>query len=295
LRILQDILPWFVFSDGRISGGGNENHTRGLSMLPPADKFIDERFQPGDRLNFEDAISPDIVLWWDERFGKPFGLSPRSLCDKISDGLPGETIYTYMVIDPVREVVRLAVTSGDDVEYIWLTGHSIEFEKNKMENDYTEFVPHLQGDGLGKTLMSNVFDLADLMGLDRLAVNASKDAGPYAWARFGFAPDQAEWESNVRPTVTSKLHELRAFLPNDLHTEISSLLQRGDGTVIWEIARQRYPVPSCKHMAEDGVTPLEIPLGRALLAESGAVWYGELDLNDEAAVAIFLEYVGGQV
>src|SRR5262249_23038879 len=55
---------------------------------------------------------------------------------------------------------------------------------------YAVLGPDLQGQGVMQDLMKGILDIAALApNLEKLSLNANIDVGGYAWARYGFEPD----------------------------------------------------------------------------------------------------------
>jgi hypothetical protein len=52
-----------------------------------------------------------------------------------------------------------------------------------------------QGSGIGKQVLKAQFDEDEKMGVGLVTVHANIDVGGYAWARFGFTPDEGGWGS----------------------------------------------------------------------------------------------------
>src|SRR5690349_21579569 len=51
-----------------------------------------------------------------------------------------------------------------------------------------------QGSGIAKQVLKAQFDEYEKLGVAEVAVHANIDVGGYAWARFGFTPDQDSWD-----------------------------------------------------------------------------------------------------
>ncbi|WP_149651376.1 hypothetical protein [Azospirillum argentinense] len=205
--------------------------------------------------------------------------------------MPGKLWCKYTVVSVEQERLSFEIGGLDDTgENIWYSGFTVNIDDNNFFKDLTFIESGYQNEDLGTLLMSRCYELARLLKLDQIRLHAMW-AGAYAWARFGFIPNKAEWNDTMKANVTSRLLVLKKDIPHKLFLEMLRFLESEDPAVVWSIADERYPVPSAEMSDEDG-QPLQIPLGRALLAESGTSWYGFLDLSDQLAVERFEEYVG---
>lgn len=252
-----------------------------------------DHFQNDDLIKFAVDVTEEVATWWGDRFlDQAPDLFPRELAARLLDRMPGTHSCLYRTIDPARDLVGLEIDGFNGAgEKIWFTGQSIDWKTSTWWKELTDFRQDLQNDGLGTALMGNCFDLALALNMERIKVTAI-DAGAYAWIRLGFVPRGDEWNSEVKAKIVTKLEQLKQVRAIDTVTlqKVHGLLTSEEPTTIRKIADERETVPSTKYIEADSKRPLQIPLGRALLAESELSWHGELNFDDEESVRVFERY-----
>ena len=144
------------------------------------------------------------------------------------------------------------------------------------------------GKGRGRLLMADLIDTAARLGVQRITVEAD-DVGRYAWACLGFVPDKASWNYHIRLEGLGRLARSRNELKPD-HA-YQDVLSNSNPLLIRNVIRWKQLVKSTELYGPDG-EPLPIAIGKAILLETGARWYGEFDLDDPETMRIFNEYVG---
>ncbi len=133
-----------------------------------------------------------------------------------------------------------------------------------------------RGQGQGRLLMADLIDAAARLGIRRITVEAD-DVGRFAWACIGFVPDRAFLEL---PHTIRRPWPPRPFTERTEAASVPCL--PGRPLEQQSVVNQKRP---------DG-EPLPIAIGKAVLLETGARWYGEFDLEDPETMRIFNEYVG---
>lgn len=193
------------------------------------------------------------MKWLESRFTK-FSLTPKDICDKLVVGLPVSANYKIAAINPARDYICVEITGSDDSGVVFLTARSIEFQERQLHLNRTEVRANLQGYGYGTTLARNCYCLARTLGLERLGVTAL-DGGSYVWARSGFLPTPEAWNNSpCKQRIAGHMEQV----PDRR-------------SVVWAISGLQQKVRSMRDPR------VEIPLGRALLTESGASWKGTLE------------------
>lgn len=252
-----------------------------------------DHFQSDDLIKFAVNVTEEAAAWWEDRFLKQApDLFPRELAARLLEGMPGTHRCLYQTIDPVKDLVGLEIDGFDGAgDKIWFTGQSIDWKTNTWWKELTDFDRNLQDDGLGTMLMGNCFDLALALNMERIKVTAV-DAGAYAWIRLGFVPQGDEWNTEVKAKIVRKLEQLKQVRAIDTVTlkKVHGFLTSDEPTTIRKIADERVTVPSTKYREPKSKRPIQIPLGRALLAESELSWHGELNFDDEESVRVFEDY-----
>jgi len=118
----------------------------------------------------------------------------------------------------------------------------------------------------------------------------AQDVGRYAWARLGFVPDRGSWNFQIRIEARRRLLRSRGEIEPSLFSAYLDTLDGEDPLLIRQVAEWNVPVDSLRDFDENG-NPAKIAIGKALLLETGAQWYGVFDLDDEETMNIFKRYV----
>jgi GNAT superfamily N-acetyltransferase len=245
----------------------------------------------------KDFHRPGILLWgtsdsaevfaktWERVIGKKpadffaalvKGAPAERMSVKISgSGKPGKpaSIGTEMVLkNGRRRVAELNRTYAMDAEGELTVVHSFFLVRH-----------HLQGSGIGVTMLRNAMAEYRRMGVRRVTTQANIDAGSYTWAKFGFAPERAEWLA-LRQRLRFKVQNLAGLdviSADDLKTALD-VLESDDPKAIWRVSDLR------------GATKVRLGKGRmatvgqALLQNEN--WRGILDLRDEETMTRFRAY-----
>ena len=152
-----------------------------------------------------------------------------------------------------------------------------------------------QGTGLAKKILKNDLELYQKMGIKAVNLEAGLEIGGYAWARYGFVPQAAEWVK-VKSVILERSKLIMKDLSPTNRTILKQALASRDPKAIWKIADMRTPVKKFDPKALDptghypAVKPGDEPLGSFLLREQN--WKGTLNLADETAVSRTMNYIG---
>lgn len=225
-----------------------------------------ENFTNGVRL-----VSEDQVEWWERSFS-PLSMMPKDICDLLTDGLPGDRDRHVDRIAPYKERADLIVSGTDADGRIFHTGRSFHFAHRCINLDMADVREDVQKRGYGRTLARNSYRLAVALGFDRLTLTALQ-VGSYSWARLGFMPTPDSWQApKCRQKIQTSLASLRNQISSDLYLEVLDYAISDHPEVIWEIADK-------DAMVDSGKTVRRVPLGVALLYDSGASWHGTIELR----------------
>jgi hypothetical protein len=159
------------------------------------------------------------------------------------------------------------------------------FEAQRMVIPFVD-----QRQGRGRLLMADLIDTAARLGIRQITVEA-QDIGRYAWACIGFVPDRASWNYHVRIEGLGRLLRSRGEINPKLFASYQDVLARDNPLLIREVIRWKTPVSSVQEYDANGY-PARIAIGKAVLLETGAQWYGVFDLDDVDTMNIFNSYVG---
>lgn len=211
----------------------------------------------------------------DQEFLDRFHVSSiEELAARLGKGLP-----------PGLQLTDLTATS----EPSWTRGFTATFggkgeltispdRTNSLHLDVMDLPPESQGQGVAKEVLGNLVDYAQENGIDRISLVANIDVGSYAWAKFGFVPEQSEWDYafRVRDPIQARL-DAGVQIPAESRAIVDTALATKDSHAFWDI------------VDAPGTFPL---LQGTRDATPGIDWSGRLEFKDEAAMARFHKYVG---
>ena len=113
-------------------------------------------------------------------------------------------------------------------------------------------------------MLGSQIPLYQQMGRTQVNVHANIDVGGYAWGRYGFVPNQPDWD-HLRQRASSALDGVRGQLPAEDYNVVSAALASKDPKSMWKAVDNRSPI-----QYEDGTTQ---PLGKHLFLGSKLAWY----------------------
>ena len=164
-----------------------------------------------------------------------------------------------------------------------------------------------QGSGIAKQVLKAQFDEYEKLGVAEVAVHANIDVGGYAWARFGFVPDQDGWNSlrkslkqrvmvaDYEPIAAPKTDEEHQFNAQ-LSRVLATLVEMGEGPVKLSSREKRAVNKLLKNPDPKTLWKLadarlgDRNIGKELLL--GSHWNGHIRLDDADAMARFNHYTG---
>jgi GNAT superfamily N-acetyltransferase len=242
---------------------------------PTIGSAMQAQFVAGQNLTFVNPITAVQIAWWHGRFGAR-GPSPGAIAHALGRKVALPISYELDIRDDHRDEVRIGLVSLDQAGKVLEAERSILFLRDALNLSFMEVRMDFRGRGVGFQLVANCYDLAESLSLKRLTVTAVDD-GSYLWAKAGFVPFRRVWnETSLKDTIARKLH-LIPGVSWAMRDEVYTALGSDDPHSIYILVGMRDPVPST------AVAGTRVPLGRALLAESGATWAGSLEFNDRLA------------
>jgi SPP1 gp7 family putative phage head morphogenesis protein len=122
-----------------------------------------------------------------------------------------------------------------------------------------------QGAGTAKRVLRDQVALYRELGVKRIELDAVS-LGSYAWAKYGFRPDEASWRA-MRPQIRNRLSEVS----DEVRPLVEKVVESQDPRAVWALS------------------DLPGKLGLSLLRD--LPWSGSLDLSDEMAMRRFHDYV----
>lgn len=181
-------------------------------------------FVSSGKLTFDHEISEEAARWWQADIFDRVHLFPGGFAEALSDGLPGEHSYVYRQIDPVARSIRLEMTGASSLRVpIWIHGQELRLQKEMVYESAVLIAEGYQGEGLGRKIASNVYNMARGLDLSQITLDA-RMTGKYFWAKLGFLPDHGSWEFRLRDGIRAKLATLGGQVGDRRRRQIMHLL-----------------------------------------------------------------------
>ena len=246
-------------------------------------KHRSRMFSDTNRIRFEAAMDETSADWWRRRFEEPFGLSPEDVGDLLSKSWEGDKRMVVTALDGRAERFSIRVEGAWGPEEFWFHARPLDLHGSAANADRTFVSPARQGHGQGRRFMGDLVSTARVLGLSRITLDA-EHVGRYVWLRAGFLPDRGSWR-----TMQAELQQRLAAAIPDIgerrFLELLGLARSPDRVAARELAALADEVMSRELFGPDS-RGAPVPLGRALCLEIGSGWSGELDLLDEALMAV---------
>ena len=132
----------------------------------------------------------------DERFLQQWeaqvGMDPEEFKKEFLGGVKAQmeiSMYT-----PTRMNISGSLQS-DDNKYVGRFERDVDFEDKKAYSAYFSIEPQYQDSDYGKKVLAGNIATYEKVGITEVGVTANIDVGGYAWAKYGYVPTQASWDS----------------------------------------------------------------------------------------------------
>jgi hypothetical protein len=261
------------------------------TMWDQLNKFDRGRFANTNLLSFSPPWGDDQVQWWHDHMFVPHGIYPDDLGEMLSASVEGTKVISLIDLNPKQSSFVIRVKGRpDETGEVWWHQRALDLRGRLFTAERMVVPIPQQRKGKGRVLMADLVDTSLKLGLREIAVEA-QDVGRYAWARFGFVPDRGSWRYHIQLEAPRRLRVSEREIPPAKYRAYRNLLDRDDPLVIREIARWNDMVDSTQNFDEEG-RPSKIAIGKALLLETPADWYGTFNLEDPETKRVFEEYVG---
>jgi GNAT superfamily N-acetyltransferase len=247
-------------------------------------------------ISYDPQLDQADIDWWSEEISRRMGegtFTPGIVAQALLGLFPCETQNCKATIRRARNLVDLEITGTFEGGGTWISAQQINFSENALWKGLVLLPDDRQGQGLSKLLMRNCYEVARGLRLSTLRLHAM-EVGSYAWLRYGFKPDAADWIATMKTDIGARLGELlgAGLVARATADRVFRSLAVDDPAIAIAVAAERELVPSLQRDSKGG--PVWIPLGRALLAEAnhgrGTSWRGSLNLDDPGMMSIFLDY-----
>ena len=228
------------------------------------------------------APKDTLVKAWTEHVGK----SVEQLGDYLGSGLPdGFSLKIDAVGIPSdgHGVEFRSVIKGEN------TGAGIlkaGIDKDGRSEVKLVDLPDSFPKGFVRPLVKNFFAEAEHAGSKGVKLEADITVGAYAWAKFGFTPEPADWKK-VREQLANYIDRTEQPLTKTDRQTIKAAITSDDPKGIWKLADLKTPVVPPWLESISGTT--QMPLGQALLCNRS--WHGKIDFADTEAMKRANEYM----
>lgn len=167
-------------------------------------------------------------------------------------------------------------------------------DRLEMYHSYFEVDAAHRNSDIGKQFFNNLLEMYDRWDVKKITVGANIDVGGYAWARYGFLPDQDNWNlmrtqyrefmdmtedmAAIRgPDNYAKwkfLHKMKGKPKSDL----LKILGNSNPKSMWSLADWSYEIPGLKYK-----------VGKSMLL--GDTWHGTVTLGETESYMRMMRYI----
>jgi 2'-5' RNA ligase len=187
------------------SGGGGGEQAELFPDLPkPKKKASIDDFTKGDvRVDRETTTSiakqQKFLETWNEKIGE----APAEFRQHFLGGLNGTMGIQY---DETNDEMKFLGDLHDaDGSKIASYTREINFKRNFAESAYFAMTTSSkEGKGIGKDMLRGNIEMYQQLGLDKVIVHANIDVGGYAWAKYGYVPNEDSWDT-LRGNIEQRL------------------------------------------------------------------------------------------
>lgn len=260
-------------------------------MWNELNKFDRGKFAGTNSLTFRPPWGNAEIDWWYEHMFKEHGLYPEDLGEMLSASVAGNKIITLSDLDVKASSFIIAVKGlPNETGEAWWHQRKLDLSGPVFEAQRMVIPRPDQRKGRGRLLMADLVDTANRLGIRQITVEA-QDIGRYAWACIGFVPDRSAWNYQIRIEGLRRLLRSRAEIDQALFNAYQDVLSRDNPLLIRNVIKWDQLVGSIQEYDANG-NGAKIAIGKAVLLETSAQWYGTFDLEDPDTMTMFREYVG---
>lgn len=141
---------------------------------PPIDPMQLDRFMAGENLRFVNPITQARITWWRSRFGAQ-GLHPAGVAHALGRNVELPIVYDIDIRDDNRAEVRIGLLSSDQAGTILEAERSILLAENSLSLNFMDIRNDFRRRGNGLQMVTNCYDLAKFLRMNRLAVRAVEE------------------------------------------------------------------------------------------------------------------------
>jgi len=203
----------FTDKGGGDEGGGAKESSS--SERPTTDKVQKEMFKddalgtaPTTTSSFADAnisimsggrpASQEAQEKLAEVWNESVGMSPATFKQEFTGGAQCTMNIKHTFSEDEKDVTDNSITvfgefRDDDDNKIGEYTRTIDFLNGTASSDYLSL--HTQGAGAAKQFLAANVAMYEKLGISSVEVHANIDVGGYAWAKYGYVPEESSWRS----------------------------------------------------------------------------------------------------
>jgi hypothetical protein len=198
----------------------------------------------------------------------------RRLGETMIADYPGTTFAMSMTVTEREAAISFQGRDGTSIRRTFSRNNAGE-----LTVYHAYFKAGRQGNGAGKEFFRTSMGVYQSLGVKEVGVTANIDVGMYAWAKYGFTPEQAGWR-RVKEHAAAKLRSLQMSRSgSDIMAadaaKLRSILSSNDPRSMWKLAD-----------AKTG----DRSIGKELIL-GGPSWSGTIKTDDAVAMRRYTDYV----
>jgi GNAT superfamily N-acetyltransferase len=150
----------------------------------------------------DEALAEEQAQWWIESLRPDGILYPRAVVDVLADELLHFSFAEVSSVDVHKGSVTVDLTGMDGAQLATLAGCTVVLAeaRTRLNIDLAGVEPPYRRQGFAGRLLYNIYRLAVALDITRVSLKAKLEDGPYVWPRFGFVPDEQDWEA-AKPKI----------------------------------------------------------------------------------------------
>ena len=139
------------------------------------------------------------------------GMPPEEFKALFTGGQKGTMVLTA---DPNQDKYNVSGTilGEDDLRGVQVASYSrdINLAKKEAYSALFEVSDAAQKRGIAKRLLAGNIETYEKLGINKVKVTAGLTVGGYAWAKYGYVPDQVSWD-DLRFAIKGRLGQARTY------------------------------------------------------------------------------------
>ena len=156
-------------------------------------------------IDTETRSNPDKQKKFVDKWNAYVGEAPAQFKKDFLGGHPATMAIRY---DEAQDAMTVSGSLKDaDGNTIGEYTRGIDLDQKKAFSTYFKLNDYSTGHSVGKTVLRSNVAMYQKMGINEVQVHADIDVGGYAWAKYGYVPDQRWWRS-LADEVNNKIDRM---------------------------------------------------------------------------------------